>query len=374
MFEVNESSEIRNSLLEAIVDSSADAIVSKDLNGIVILWNPGAERLFGYTAAEMIGRHISVLIPPELLSEEEEIISKIARDQQIRHYETRRVRKDGRMIHVSLSISPVKNARGQVVGASKIARDISYEKECLEEREDFVAALVHDLKNPLIGAAKTLELVADGATGEVSGECRDVLFSLRDSNLRLLSRVQNLLDVYRLDKDIHALEFNRCDLCSIVSSTVSEHIPLARSKGVSIYSECMESPIFVSGDENALCRVLQNLINNALKFTPAGGTIGISAKVESGLAVVEVRDTGPGIAIGDQGALFQRFGQGILGRRHAPGTGLGLYLCKKIVATHGGEISCISEPGSGAVFRVELPAVPSSCRQDTSHWRHPTVC
>src|SRR6476620_7886807 len=165
-------------LYEAIVDSSDDAIVSKNLQSIVISWNKGAERIFGYTAEEMIGQSISKLFPPDRLDEEARIVARLRQGDRVDHFETKRRRKDGELIDVSLTISPIRNAEGVIVGASKIARDITEQKEALRNlaeaheqlkradtmKAEFLATLSHELRTPLNAILGWVQILKNGAT------------------------------------------------------------------------------------------------------------------------------------------------------------------------------------------------------------------
>jgi signal transduction histidine kinase len=225
----------------------------------------------------------------------------------------------------------------------------------LEQREEFMATLTHDLKNPLIGANRILELMAGGVMGEVSEQQEKILFQLRDSNKSLLSMIQNLIEVYRFEKDVNAMMRENTDLVEIISACLDEIRPIARNREIELCSDIMEQVIALNADEKAIRRMLQNLLDNALKFTPRGGAISLKLQNLDEKIVVEIGDTGPGISYEEQKLLFQRFSQGKSGRKYTPGTGLGLYLCKQIVDAHQGEIVCISVEGAGTTFRICLP-------------------
>ncbi len=226
----------------------------------------------------------------------------------------------------------------------------------LEQREEFMATLTHDLKNPLVGANRLLELLADEAMGPVLKEHGEALLQIRDSNKILLSMIQNLLDVYRFERDIDAVVLTNTDLRDIVTACLKEVNAIAQSKNISIKTNFSEMSKVVNADAMAMRRVFQNLLDNALKFTPSGGEICLTVAPINGCVRVEIVDTGPGMSPEEQTKIFHRFGQGRAGRRLSPGTGLGLFLCKQIVDAHKGEIMCQSKEGEGAKFLVTLPA------------------
>ena len=219
-----------------------------------------------------------------------------------------------------------------------------------------MATLTHDLKNPLIGANRILELMASGIMGGVSDQQEKILYQLRDSNKLLLSMIQNLIEVYRFEKDVNVMMREHADLGEIISACLEEIRPIAKNREIELTSNFMEHSVSLKIDSKAIRRMLQNLLDNALKFTPRGGAISLKLQNLEEKIVVEVGDTGPGISSEEQKLLFLRFSQGKMGRKYTPGTGLGLYLCKQIVDAHQGEIACISAEGAGTTFRVCLPS------------------
>lgn len=225
----------------------------------------------------------------------------------------------------------------------------------LEQREEFMATLTHDLKNPLLGANYLLEMLADETRGKIQAEQTNILLQLRDNNKLLLSMIQNLIEVYRFEKDVSVIVPENTDLLNIASACLQDIAPIAENRRIALKIEIPKQVKNIRADANAIRRVLQNLLDNALKFTPTGGEVTLKLEASNGFVVVEIIDTGPGISVEDQKKLFQRFVQGRAGKKYTPGTGLGLYLCKQIVEAHRGEIACISTEGEGSIFRVRLP-------------------
>jgi two-component system, sensor histidine kinase and response regulator len=226
----------------------------------------------------------------------------------------------------------------------------------LEQREEFMATLTHDLKNPLIGANYVLGMMADQVLGVVTEEQADLLQQVRDSNKLLLSMIQNLIEVYKFEKDGSAVYLENINLRDIISTCLLDIAPIARNRDINLETNFPEQIREVRADANAIHRVVQNLLDNALKFTPTGGRIAISISPTNGHVKMDIKDSGPGISPEEQTLLFQRFSQGKIGRKFTPGTGLGLYLCKQIIDAHGGTINCTSTEGSGTTFEVILPA------------------
>lgn len=172
----------------------------------------------------------------------------------------------------------------------------------------------------------------------------------------LLSMIQNLIEVYRFEKDINAVTIENTNLLRIISSCIEDIAPIAHNREIRLTTEFPNSLRDVRADSNAIRRVVQNLLDNALKFTPSGGEIKLTVHPTNGCISLKIGDTGPGISEEEQGRLFQRFSQGRVGKKYTPGTGLGLYLCKQIIDAHHGQITCSSEPGSGTTFSITLPA------------------
>ncbi|HEY9871534.1 MAG TPA: ATP-binding protein [Candidatus Obscuribacterales bacterium] len=235
----------------------------------------------------------------------------------------------------------------------KQADELARRNSLLQQREDFMATLAHDLKSPLVGANRLLELMTQGYTGELTEEQRRLLLRLRNGNAALLGMIQNLLDVHRYELGSPAHFFEQTDLGQLVAEVVEDFLPLAEGKGVEV-RVCSAGATVCQVDRVAMRRVLQNLLDNALKFSPPGGSITLELERRDGHAVLSVADTGPGLTPEEQDRVFERFWQAPGGRR-AGGTGLGLYLTRQIVKSHGGFVKCASRPGRGTTFVISLP-------------------
>ena len=503
-----EASELESRRLAAIVESSDDAIVSKDLNGIIRSWNKGAERVFGYSAEEVIGKPITILIPKERSTEEELILSRIRSGQRVEHFETIRVCKDGRHINISLTISPIKNERGQIVGASKIARDITGSKEAEERlrralefdetvmlsmgeglftidtagrvtfmnpaaqrlfgwtltemlgrkmhdvthhsrpdgtpfpigecagfavlkegkmlteyedvfirkdgsffhvvyssaplrgdgnvtgvvvvfrdisdrkqaeeerarllqaeraaREDaeranqlndeFLATLSHELRNPLnvvIGYAEILRR-SDNQKPDFVIKAAE---TIRRNALAQAQLVSDLLDLSRLQMGKLSLNKQPASLSTIIKDAIETVRDEANGKPVSLLIELDPEVLVVEGDPVRLGQIAWNLLNNAIKFTPAGGQVSICLNKEDGQAVITVADNGQGIAPEFLPHVFEIFRQADASIvRKQGGMGIGLALVKQLAELHDGSVKAESEGvGKGARFVVRLP-------------------
>jgi PAS domain S-box-containing protein len=362
--------ELARARLAAIVESSDDAIVSKDLSGIVQSWNAAAQRLFGYTAEQAVGRHISFIIPPERLDEEDRILARLRAGERVYHFDTVRVRSDGRPVHVSLTISPVRDESGRVVGASKIARDITDRKEAEERiyglmaqlkeaddrKDEFLAVLAHELRNPLAPLSNLLEIMRRGDGGpELLDRARSVL----ERQLGLVVRlVDDLLDVSRITRGKLELRKEQVELASVVRQSVETCRPLAERARHELTVSLPPEPVYLDADPARLAQVFGNLLTNACKYTPPGGRISLTAERQENDVLVKVKDTGAGIPPDKLASVFDMFTQ--LDRsleRSQAGLGIGLTLVKRLVEMHGGTVEAHSEgQGRGSEFVVRLPA------------------
>jgi PAS domain S-box-containing protein len=492
------SAELTNSLLAAIVESSEDAIISKDLNGIINSWNKGAERIFGYTAEEAIGRPATLIISPDRFDEEPGILENLRQGGRVEHYEAVRRHKDGTLLDVSVTISPIRNEEGKIVGGSKIARDISERKRGEEQirfqahllgaveqgviatdlngtvvywnsfaerlygwsaadavganileiipaaeareqaailsklkegeswsgeflvrrkdgsvfpamvtgspivseqgelvgvvgvsidiserkraeleraklheseraaraeaekanrlKDEFLATLSHELRNPLnviLGYAEVLLRSDESRSSEFVRRAAEILKRNALAQSRL---VRDLLDLSRLHIGKLSLNREAVSLMTIINNAVETVRDDAASKQIEIMVDAAEELIFVDADPLRLEQIIWNLLNNAVKFTPAGGRVMIRLADENARATLIVEDTGPGIEPEFLPHVFEMFRQAdASSRRPHSGLGIGLALVQQLVGLHGGTVAVTSSLGQGAKFTVELP-------------------
>jgi PAS domain S-box-containing protein len=366
--------------LAAIVGSSDDAIISKDLNGIIQSVNAAAERMFGYRADELIGRNIRILIPPERQDEEDLILGRIRRGDRVDHFETVRVAKDGGRIEMSLSVSPVRDESGVVVGVSKIARDITEQKRAIAERErlleaeraaraeaerasrvkdEFLAMVSHELRTPLNAILSWTELMIRGRDDpKILERGLDVVARNTRVQAQLIS---DLLDISRIVAGKLRLETQNVDVASIVSDAVDTVRHDAAAKQISIATS-LQAGGPIAGDAARLQQVVWNLLSNAVKFTPAGGHVSVTLREIRSHAIITVADDGTGIAAEYLPYVFDRFHQADRSTtRRFGGLGLGLAIVKHLVELHGGTVHAASEgPGHGASFTVAIPVIPAT--------------
>jgi PAS domain S-box-containing protein len=360
--------------LAAIVESTDDAILSKDLNGVIQTWNRGAERMFGYSPEEAIGRNITMIIPEERLPEEVEVLSRVRAGLSVDHFETVRKRKDGRLIDISLTVSPIRTATGEVIGASKIARDITEARrlhaladEASRLKDEFLAVLSHELRTPLntvLGYARMLNREDQRMTGELRDRALDALERNADSLSRL---VNDVLDTSRIVTGKLRLVLETSGVTQVVEDAIDTVRPQAEARGIAMQVR-VDPGLVVFADRDRLQQVFWNLLSNAIKFTPSGGVITIRARRQNEAVAISVQDTGIGIAQEHLPYLFQRFWQAHTGAsREFAGLGIGLALARHLMELHGGSIAVESAGvGLGATFTVLLPAA----RTEIARERH----
>jgi PAS domain S-box-containing protein len=358
-----QQADLVNEHLAAIVESSDDIIASKTLDGVITSWNRGAEQTLGYTADEVIGRHVSMLMPPELIEDMPRILDRIRRGEKVDHYQTRRRRKDGMILDVSLTVSPIRDASGRVIGASKIGRDITHEKlmeaerkESERRKDEFLAMLAHELRNPLSAISGAAQLLGNLETEAELEWAKDVVLR----QVRHLARlIDDLLDVSRISRGKIGLRKEPIDLSPVVAGAVEAVRPLLEERKHELNVSLTNGGLRLEADPLRLEQILVNLLTNAAKYTDAGGKIALTARQEGTDVVIRVRDTGMGITPELLPRVFDLFAQGDRTMaRSEGGLGIGLTLVQKLAEMHGGSVAAASEgPGRGSEFTVRLPAL-----------------
>lgn len=349
----------------AAVEASDDAIITKTLDGMITAWNPAAERLFGFTAAEAIGKSVDIIIPTELRDEFLTFLAQIRRGEKIEHHETVRVAKDGRRIDVSVSISPIRSPTGEITGAAKIARDITVQKrnqkalawrsEELQrsnaELEQFANVASHDLQEPLRGVAIFTELLQEHFGNSLDEEAAKYMHYLIDGTKRMQLVVKDLLAYARVD--MQGRTSTPVESATAAKNAL-ENLKVAIDEKQALVV-CDELPT-VRADMTQLSQVFQNLIENALKFHDGRAPrIHVGARRTDDKWTFCVEDNGIGIDKQYGEVVFQMF-QRLHERGRYDGSGIGLAITKKIVERHGGRIWFDSVPGNGSTFYFTMPA------------------
>jgi PAS domain S-box-containing protein len=353
----------------AIVESTDDAIMGKTLGGIIQSWNPGATQLLGYQLEEVLGRPVEMLIPPELQPQERLIRERIQKGERIEHFDTVRIAKDGRRLIVSLTVSPVRDPSGTVIGASTIARDISQRKlqeEALREaqhalleadarKDRFLAYLSHELRNPLAPIGYALEMLKSRPKDpEWHGRAVEII----GRQVRQLSALlDEMRDLATVKQGLIRLERQRCELQDLLNAAIEAVKPKIDEKRHTLTCALPPETIQVEADPVRMVQVFSNLLRNASKYTPAGGRIEIEVRTRPREVTVLVRDNGIGIAPEALPRIFELFGQAPEAMSRAEGgLGIGLALVKALVQLHDGSVEGYSAgPGLGAEFTVRLP-------------------
>jgi PAS domain S-box-containing protein len=348
-------------LLSAIVETSDDAIISKDLNGIITSWNAAAQRIFGYKPEEIIGRSVLMLIPPALQSEEPVILAKLRAGERIDHYETQRVTKNGEILDISLTISPIRDAKGKVIGASKIARDISerkraqralIESEKLAATGRMAAVIAHEINNPLEAVTNLGYLLSIHPS--LDAEARNYAQLLLSEVERASDITRQTLAFYRdttRPMDVH--------LSELIENLLDLHKNKLASQSISIVRE-LDREAIVRGYGAELRQVFVNLLLNAIDALHGEGDIRVRVRTvgpEKNMVRITVADTGVGISPEARKRLFEPF----FTTKKNKGNGLGLWVSLGIVRKHSGQIRVHSSTHPrrhGTVFSVLLPRVP----------------
>ena len=331
--------------LAAIVDSSDDVIIGKMLDGTVTSWNKAAERLYGYTAQEMIGQSISRIFPPAQVGDLWGYLERLRRGERIAHHDVVRIAKGGRQIDVSLSMSPVTDAAGRIVGAASIAQDISERKRMEATQSDFLAMVSHDLRSPLTVIRASAQLLQ--RRGEYREATVETILEYADRMARL---IDDLADLVRLDEGHLPLQREPLDLVALARQCAAAAEKQSARHAVRI--EEPDTAICGAWDRVRLGQVVENLLGNALKHGAEQGEVVVRVEEREGEALLSVRDAGPGIDPEHVPHLFDRFYRA---SDRSPGLGLGLYISRILVKAHGGRIWVESQPGQGSTFTIALP-------------------
>ncbi len=352
--------------LAAIVDSSADAIIGETLGGRITSWNRGAERLYGYAAEEILGLSATRLVPRDRSEEHAKLLQRLKRGEPVEDVETVRLRKDGSPVDVSLTLSPIRDATGWLIGTSAIARDIAERKQAqlrLEEamrlRAEFISMVSHELRTPLGIIQEGLDLVLDGSAGALNPEQREYLDTAKRNVDRLRRLITDVLDYQKLEAGRMEVALSEEDLNALAADVAHEFEPVAEKKGLRIVTRLAPGLPKVSCDRDKIIQVLTNFLNNAVKFAEQG-TITVSTKRDADWIRLAVTDEGEGISLEGQAKLFQPFSRiaAPAGRRKPGGTGLGLAIAKRIITLHKGYIGVESAPGKGATFYFTMKGMP----------------
>jgi len=341
--------------LASIVKFSNDAIISKALDGTITSWNYGAERLYGYSEKEAVGKNIAMLLPFSRKKETQEMLDKICRGERIEYFETIRIKKDGRQADVALTAFPIYNSGGKIIGTSSIARDISAAKYLQRLKDEFIGTVSHELRTPLSITKEGISIVLDGIAGKINEKQNSILKTARDNINRLARIIDNLLDISKIEAGKLELQRRVVNVNELIKESVLPFEPKIKTKGLELRLSLPQEQVSVYADKDKIIQVLTNLIGNGLKFTEKGFVeIGVN-KRDDGVEFY-VLDSGIGISADDLPKAFNKFEQfGRVTGAGGKGTGLGLSIAKGIIEKHKGRIWVESELGKGSRFTFSLP-------------------
>ena len=350
-------------LLAAIVADSDDAIVSKTLDGTITSWNAGAERMFGWTRAEALGKPIELILPPDRLDEEHGILERLRAGERTDHFETMRRAKDGRTFDISLTISPVKDASGRIVGASTIARDVTdrrrleaERKEADRRKDEFLAILAHELRNPLAPVRNAAQYLKRAGSG--SPELQRPIELIERQVAQMSRLIDDLLDVSRISRGVLGIRRMRVSCDAIIDAAVDASRDELEANGHHLLTRVPDAPVVLLADRERLVQILSNLLGNAAKYTPPGGHIELAVAVTDDCLHVSVKDDGIGIPPSALTTIFELFARVDRSLERQGGLGIGLTLVRQLVELHGGTVHARSEGlGRGSEFVLALPVV-----------------
>jgi PAS domain S-box-containing protein len=359
--------------LAAIVESSEDAIIGVDMAGRINSWNRGAESIFGHAREEIVGKPIYTIIPPELHPEEHEIIEKLRAGERVEHYETVRMRKDGSRRDISLTVSPVRDPFGNLVGVSKVGRDITERKQAQRDlaeearrKDEFLAILAHELRNPLAPIRYALSIARQARLSDAQRKRSDEVIERQVEHMSRL--LDDLLDVSRIARGHVELRRKWIDLTSVIGAAIDAARPLLDRKGHNLSLDLPREALRLEADPVRLTQILSNLLTNAAKYTDRGGQIQLRAWRDGDSIAIAVRDNGIGISPEMAPRLFSLFAQAAPAlNRSEGGLGIGLALVKGFVEKHGGTVEVRSEgTHQGSEFIVRLPTGRGTAERPSS--------
>jgi PAS domain S-box-containing protein len=360
--------ELEKNKYVSIVRDSNDAIIVSDLKGTITGWNKSAEIIYGYTAEEIIGNSLISLIPPDRIDENSFIISEIRKGNHIDHYETKRLRKDGKILDISITASPIKNLINEIIGLSAISRDFTevneqqnlFKEEILKSsqfKSDFMSSMSHELRTPLNSIIGFSDILLEKYYGDLNEKQYHYVNNVRTSADHLLNLINDILDISKIEAGKMELNIENIHLNNIINTVENTLRPEFKKKNLKFDVIGLDDKNIIQADSVRLQEIMFNLLSNAVKYTKEGG-IKLEIIESQDFWTFNIKDTGVGIKEEDFDLVFQEFKR-IKSDFIASieGTGLGLSLTKKLVELHGGNISFTSDYGKGSTFTFSLPKI-----------------
>ncbi len=365
------AAEIDQARLVAIIDASDDAILSTNPEGMITTWNSGAEKLYGYKATEVIGMPVTIIYPKDLIVDFPAIISKVNAGEHIHNYDTTRKHRDGHIIPVSVSIAPMLDVEGKIVGMSSITTDITERKKIERMKNEFISVVSHELRTPLTSIKGSIGLLASDKICDLSEKARQLLDIANSNCERLIRLINDMLDIEKIEAGRMDFKFNKVDLTNLIQEAIAANQPLAQKSNVILE---FQSPgkYEIRADYDRITQVITNLLSNAIRFSPPHQKVKIRLSSLLNRVRVSITNFGPGIPKEFQSKIFGKFIQADSSdSRQKSGTGLGLNISKAIVEKHGGTISFVSTQDNGTTFYFELPQEPHLPITDASTNKEP---
>jgi PAS domain S-box-containing protein len=355
--------------LANVVESSNDAIITESLDGIITSWNKGAEQVYGYLAEEVLGKNMSILEPDNLKGEIKQLSDKIKQRKKVKHHETLRLKNDGTIVNISVTLSPVFDVYGKLVAISNIAGDITekkiaenllHEKQIAEvanrTKNDFLANMSHELRTPLNSIIGFSDMLYEQAYGELNQKQLRAVDNISNSGKHLLNLINGILDLSKIEANKMELNYREFELAANLDLIRNVLYPIADKKNIEIEIDMDKRIKKIRADEDKFTRIMYNLVDNAIKFSFENSLVKIGVRKKRDLVEITVKDTGIGIKAEDQNKLFKPFSQvNSSSSKKFQGTGLGLSLVKQIVNLHGGYVWFRSEEGEGSTFAFAIP-------------------
>lgn len=350
------NNEIYLQIFADLVKYSEDAIYVTDAEDCILHWNQGAEKLYGYNEKEILQKPASLIVPDDIKDERAKIIKRVFQGEKIIGYHTLRKRKDGTLVNVSLTISPIKDSHGIVTSRSTIARDITKEEQIDRMKSEFISLASHQLRTPLTAMKWFLERIDNGEGGSLTDAQKAIIGKTRVSNERMILLVNTLLNVSRIESGRIKVECNNIDLKQLITDCIEEAKVYFREKKQPVtVTATLVNPI-VSVDEKLFRHIINNLLTNAMKYSPNESPIAVGMSQTEDTIVITVEDHGYGIPSNQKDQVYKKFFRADNIVLIEPnGTGLGLYVVKEITELLGGTITFTSEENKGTTFTVTLP-------------------
>lgn len=337
----------------AIIESTSDAILAVDCDAIITDWNPGAENVYGYLREEILGKTLYLLVPDDQVEEQQRRLGSVLAGETMERYDTVRVRKDGRRLDVSVTLSPILDSSGRVVGASAIGHDISTRKQLEAAKDDFLSLVSHELRTPLTTVLGYAQMLSDANREFDTAQRTAIGDRMQERATAMLYLVEELLHAQKLrnaELEVHPARISPIELVTAVVDGLPE------KDRPRIELDCAEDYHRVACDPKWMGIAIGNLVTNALKYAPGDTLVTVSVSQTPRATAFRVSDRGPGIPKDRLGDLFDRFAQvDMSSTRPFDGVGLGLFITRRIVEAHFGRIMVESELGRGSAFEIELP-------------------